>query len=80
MPMSVRQRRHRERHHDDLARITLDLRPAVRDPLDRLAWHFHWSPTQLVEELAARAERAVEGELSGTALRAYRAAGYEHTV
>jgi hypothetical protein len=52
----------------------------VRDRLDRLAWHFHWSLTQLVEELAARAEHAVEGELTGTALRAYRAAGYGDTV
>jgi hypothetical protein len=32
------QRRYRERHHDDLARVTLDMRPAVRDRLDRLAW------------------------------------------
>jgi hypothetical protein len=24
---------------------------AVRDQLDRLAWHFGWSLTQLVEEL-----------------------------
>jgi hypothetical protein len=56
------------------------VRPAVRDRLDRLAWHFHWSLTQLIEELAARAEHAVEGELSGAALKAYRAAGYEDTV
>jgi hypothetical protein len=31
----------------------------------------------LIEELAARAERAVEGELTGAALKAYRDAGYE---
>jgi hypothetical protein len=57
MPMSgaERQWRYRERHHDGLACITLDVRPDVRDRLDRLAWHFHWSLTQLVEELAARA-------------------------
>jgi hypothetical protein len=52
MPMSgaERQRRYRERHHDELARITLDVRVAVRDRLDRLAWHFQWNLTQLVEE------------------------------
>ena len=39
MPMTnaQRQRRYRERHHDDLAHITLDVRVAVRDQLDRLA-------------------------------------------
>jgi hypothetical protein len=79
MPLSgaEQQRRYRERHHDDLARATLDVRLAVRDRLDRLAWHFHWSLTQLVEELAGRAEFAVEAELSGAALKAYRDAGYE---
>jgi hypothetical protein len=78
MPMTnaQRQKRHRERHHDDLAHITLDLRVDARDRLDRLAWHFHWSLTQLVEELAAWAEHAVEAELTGAALEAYRA-GYE---
>jgi hypothetical protein len=49
----------------------------VRDRLDRLAWHFDWSLTQLVEELAAAAERYVEAKLSGAALATYRAAGYE---
>jgi hypothetical protein len=79
MPMSgaERQRRYRERHYDDLAHITLDVRVAVRDQLDRLAWHYQWSMTQLVEEMAARAERAVEAELTGDALKAYRTAGYE---
>jgi hypothetical protein len=74
MPMSgaERQRRYRERHHDDLARITLDVRAAVRDWLDQLAWHFQWNLTQLVEELAERAEHAVEATLSGVALEAYR--------
>jgi hypothetical protein len=78
MPMSdaERQRRYRQRHHDDLARVTLD----VRHRLDRLAWHFGWSLTQLVEELAARAEHAVEGHLSGAALKAHRDAGYEDTA
>jgi hypothetical protein len=82
MPMTnaQRQKRYRERNRDDLAHITLDVRVAVRDRLDRLAWHFDWSLTQLVEELAARAELAVEGELTGAALRAYRAAGYEDTA
>jgi hypothetical protein len=82
MPMTnaQRQKRYRQRHHDDLAHITLDVQVAVRDRLDRLAWHFHWSLTQLVEELAARAERAVEAELTGAALKAYRDAGYEDTV
>jgi hypothetical protein len=82
MPMTnaQRQKRYRERNRDDLAHITLDVRVAVRDRLDRLAWHFDWSLTQLVEELAARAELAVEGELTGAALRAYRAAGYEGTA
>jgi hypothetical protein len=82
MPMSgaERQRRYRKRHHDDLARITLDVRVAVRDRLDRLAWHFDWNLTQLIEELAERAELAVEGQLSGAALKAYHDAGYEDTA
>ena len=82
MPMTnaQRQKRYRERNRDDLAHITLDVRVAVRDRLDRLAWHFDWSLTQLVEELAARAELAVEAELSGAALRTYYAAGYEDTA
>jgi hypothetical protein len=82
MPMSgaERQRHYRERHHDDLAHITLDVRVAVRDRLDRLAWHFNWNLTQLIEELAARAEHAVEGQLSSAALKAYRDAGYEDTA
>lgn len=50
-----------------MAHVTLDL----RDQLGRLAWHFQWSLTQLLEELAARAERAVEAKLSGAALEAY---------
>jgi hypothetical protein len=29
-----------------LAHITLDVRVAIRDQLDRLAWHFDWSLTQ----------------------------------
>jgi hypothetical protein len=39
-----------------------------------------WNLTQLVEELAAHAERAVEGQLSCAALKRYRAAGYEDTA
>jgi len=82
MPMTnaQRQKRYRERHHDELAHITLDVRVAVRDRLDRLAWHFQWNLTQPVEELAERAERAIEGQLTGAALKAYRDAGYENTV
>jgi hypothetical protein len=76
MSGAERQRRYRERHHDDLAHITLDVRVAVRDRLDRLAWHFQWNLTQLVEELAAAAERHVEAKVTGRALEAYRA-GYE---
>ena len=69
MPISgaERQRRYRDRHREGLAHITLDVRSAVRDRLDRLAWHFGWNVTQLVEELAERAERAVEAELSDPA-------------
>jgi hypothetical protein len=63
-----RQKRYRERHHDDLAHITLDVRVAVRDRLGL---------TLLVEELAGRAELAVEATLSDAALKAYRDAGYE---
>jgi hypothetical protein len=61
----------------DRLRVRLDVRIAVRDRLDRLAWHFQWSLTRLVEELAARAELAVESDLTGAALKAYRDAGYE---
>jgi hypothetical protein len=51
MPMSgaERQRRCRERHHGDLAHITLELRVAERARLDRLAWHFGSSMIQLIE-------------------------------
>jgi hypothetical protein len=82
MPMTnaQRQKLYRERHRNDLGHITLDVHVAVRDRLDRLAWDFQWSVTQLVEELASRAELAVEAELSGTALKAYRDAGYEDTA
>jgi len=65
MTGAERQARFRERHREDLAHITLDVRPAVRDRLDRLASHFGWNVTQLVEELAERAEHAIEAELSG---------------
>jgi hypothetical protein len=79
MPMSgaERQRRYRERHGHDLAHLTLDLRVAVRDQLDRLAWHYDCGVTELVERLAAAAEKHVEAKLSGGALEAYRAAGCE---
>jgi hypothetical protein len=80
MTNAQRQKRYRERHHDELAHITLDVHVDVRDRLDRLAWHFQWSLTQLVEEMAARAEHAVEAELSGAALKRYRDAGYEDTA
>jgi hypothetical protein len=79
MPMTgaERQRRYRERHSLDLAHITLDVRVAVRDQLDRLAWHYSCGVTELVEKLAEAAERHIEATLSGKALEAYRAAGYE---
>jgi hypothetical protein len=53
MPMigAERQRRYRERHYGDLAHITLDVRIAVRDRLDRLAWHYGVGLTELVERL-----------------------------
>jgi len=80
MTNAQRQKRYRERHHDELAHITLDLHVDVRERLDRLAWHFQWSMTQLIEEMAAHTGRAVEGQLTGAALKTYRAAGYEDSV
>ncbi len=79
MPMTgaERHRRYRERHGHDLAHLTLDLRVAVRDQLERLAWHYDCGLTELVERLAAAAERHVEAKLSGEALVAYRDAGYD---
>jgi hypothetical protein len=47
----------------------------VRDQLDRLAWHHGYGATELVE--AEAAERHVEVRLTGRALAAYHAAGYE---
>jgi hypothetical protein len=81
MPMSgaERQRRYRERHSHDLAHLTLDVRVAVRDQFDRLAWHYQCGLTELVEKLAEAAERAVEAKLSGAALAQYRS-GYEDTA
>jgi hypothetical protein len=78
MPMSgaERQQRYRKRHHGNLARTTVDLRQDARDRLDRLAVHYGLSLVELVEELTASAERAVEAKLTGEALEAYRA-GYE---
>ena len=61
-----------------MARVTLNLRvAAARDQLDRLSWHYRLSVTELVEKLAAAAERGVEAKLTGAALHAYRAGGYE---
>jgi hypothetical protein len=51
------------------------LRINAREQLDRLAWHYRLSLVERVEELAARAERAVEAKLTGKALEVYRAAG-----
>jgi hypothetical protein len=45
----------------------------ARDQLDRLAVHYDYSVTELVEQLAAAAERAVGARLSDKALKAYRA-------
>jgi hypothetical protein len=77
MPMSgaERQRRYRERH--DLVHVTFDLRVDTREQLDRLSWHYQCCLTELIEKLAAAAERAIEAKLSGEALQAYRDAGYE---
>jgi hypothetical protein len=79
MPMSgaERQRRYRERHAHDLAHLTIDVHVDVRDQLDRLAWHYDCNLTELIERLAAAAERGVEAKLTGQALQRYRAAGYE---
>ena len=76
MPMSgaERQRRYRERH-PDIAHLTIDVHIVVRDQLDRLAWHYDCGLTELVEKLAAAAERYVEAKLTGEALEVYRAAG-----
>ena len=68
MSGAERQRRYRERHHGDLARVTLDVHVDVRDQLDRLAWHYQCGLTELVEKLAAAAERGVEAKLLGAAL------------
>lgn len=48
-----------------------------RSGRDRLAVHYDYSVTQLIEELAASRECAVAAKLSGKALERYRAAGYE---
>jgi hypothetical protein len=77
-----RQRRYRARHlgpNGDMARLQLYLSLDARDQLDRLAEHYRYSVTELVEHLAAAAERAVESRLTGGALRAYRA-GCEDTA
>jgi macrodomain Ter protein organizer (MatP/YcbG family) len=76
MSGAERQRRYRERHHD-IAHLTIDVHVDVRDQLDRLAWHYDCCLTELVEKLAAAAERHVEASLSGHALQQYRAGGYE---
>jgi hypothetical protein len=49
MPMSgpERQRRYRERHHDDLALSHSTCALPVRDQLDRLTWHCGISLTKL---------------------------------
>jgi hypothetical protein len=40
------------------------------------AWHYGYTVTQIIEKLAAGAERVVEARLSGRALEQYRAGGY----
>jgi hypothetical protein len=55
--------------------LTIDVHVTVRDRLDRLAWHYDYCLTELVERLAAAAEKHVEAKLSGEALEVYRAAG-----
>jgi hypothetical protein len=69
------QRRYRARHlgpDGDMARLQVFVSLDARDRLDRLAAHYNYSVTQLIEELAASAERAVEAKLTGAALQAYR--------
>jgi hypothetical protein len=61
--------------HPDIAHLTIDVHVTVRDRVDRRAWHYDCSLTELVEKLAAAAERHVEASLSGQALQQYRAGG-----
>jgi hypothetical protein len=81
MTNAQRQERFRRRHLGrDLVRVSVNVRGAVRDRLDRLAWHYDCSLVALVEKLAEAAERHVEARLTGEALAMYRAAGYEDTA
>lgn len=52
----------------DMERLTLYLSLAAPDQLDRLAWHYRWSLTQVVEKLGG--ELAVEAKLRARRLRA----------
>jgi hypothetical protein len=85
MPLTnaEKQRRYRERHlgpDGDKVRLTSCVSIAARDQLDRLSWHLGYNVTELIEELAAAAERHVEAKLTGAALKAYRDAGCEDTA
>jgi hypothetical protein len=55
-----------------MARLQLCVSLDARDQLDRLSWHYRCGLTELVEQLAAAAERAVEANLSDKALKVYR--------
>jgi hypothetical protein len=69
MSGAERQRRYRERHHD-IAHVTIDVHVDVRDRLDRLSIHYDRCLTELVEKLAAAAEKHVEASLSGPGVAA----------
>jgi hypothetical protein len=62
-----------------MTRLQMFLSLDARDQLDRLAVYYDDSVTELVEQLAAATERAVEARLSDKALKACRA-GYNNTV
>jgi hypothetical protein len=59
-----------------MARLRLCVSLDTWDRFDKLAVHYRYSVTQLVEDLAARTERNVTARLSGAPLKDYYA-GYE---
>ena len=58
-----------------MACLQVCLRLDARDPFDRLAIHYRYSITQLIEELAMSAEHTVEAKLTCKALEECRTAG-----
>jgi hypothetical protein len=58
-----------------MACVQVCLRLDARDPFDRLAIHYRYSITQLIEELAMSAEHTVEAKLTCKALEECRTAG-----